>query len=451
MSDYQSICILAVLAFTIAFANQYLLRLQETIAITSGALLLSLLLLVVGKTLWPELQTFAVRLLNHVDFHQFVLHGVLGFLLFAGGLGINLRALRSQKWEITVLVIFGVLFSAVLVAAGLWALCTLFGYAVPFVYCLLFGALISPTDPIAVLAIVKKMGAPEQIAIQLEGEALFNDGVGLVLFLTVYAVAFGGKEPSAAFVAELFLYEVLGGMLFGALLGLVAHLMISATDEGPMELVMTLCIPTAGFAVANMLGVSGALAMVVAGIIIGNWTRYSGFSEQSETFLDQFWHLTDEFLNGLLFLMLGLAMLIVQFRMDVLVMVVCAIPLVLAARFASVGLPYLVFRRFREYHRYSVRILSWGGLRGALSLAMAVSIPAGIPLAAGGELELHSVMVMMTYSIVLFSIIVQGITIAPLIARARRAECDKAEAAAAAGPETRPHAGRETGLGTRWT
>jgi CPA1 family monovalent cation:H+ antiporter len=421
MTDYQALCLLAAVAFGIAFLSEHIVRMQTTIAITSGALVLSLLMLLLGNTIFPELQEFAVSFLLNIDFPQFVLEGVLGFLLFAGGLGINLQAMRSQKWEITVLVIFGVLVSTVLVAAGVWSVCALLGMPIAFIYCLLFGALISPTDPIAVLAIVKKLKAPEQIAIQLEGESLFNDGVGLVIFLSIYAVAFGGQEPSMANVSAIFLREAVGGIAFGAVIGVLAHYMISATDEGPMELAMTLCIPTAGFAAANLLGVSGALAMVVSGIMVGNWTRHSGFSTQSETFLDQFWSLVDEFINALLFLMIGLAMLIIEFKHEVYLIILFAIPIVLLARFLSVGLPYLVFRRFRTYNEYSVRILSWGGLRGALSLAMAVSIPLGIPIAEEG-LELRNVLVAITYGIVLFSIIVQGSTVAPLINKAKRVE-----------------------------
>jgi CPA1 family monovalent cation:H+ antiporter len=422
MSEYQILCALAAVAFVIAFLSEKLVHLQTTIAITSGALMISLVLLVLGNTFFPELRAFAFAFLGGIDFQQFVLEGVLGFLLFAGGLGINLQAMRSQKWEITVLVLLGVVVSTLLVAAGVWVLCELAGMPIAFIYCLLFGALISPTDPIAVLAIVKKLDAPEQVAIQLEGESLFNDGVGLVVFLSIYAVAFGGEEPSLANVGGIFLHEAVGGIAFGALVGVIAHFMISATDEGPMELAMTLCIPTAGFAFANTLGVSGALAMVLAGIIVGNWTRHSGFSVQSKTFLDQFWLLVDEFLNALLFLMIGLAMLVIEFKPQEYVICACAIPIVLLARFISIRLPYLVFQRYRTYNKYSVRILTWGGLRGALSLAMALSVPTGVTIAGEGSLQLRNVLVAMTYCIVLFSIIIQGSTIAPIINKAKCTE-----------------------------
>ena len=422
MSVYYTLCFLAATAITIAFVNQYIMKIQTTIAITFGALIISILMLVLGKTTWPELQHHAVTTLETVDFGEFLLQGILGFLLFAGGLGINLPAMKSQKWEIFVLVIFGVLISTAVVAAGLWLLAYAANLPLPFIYCLLFGALISPTDPIAVLAIVKKLGAPEQIAIQIEGESLFNDGIGLVIFLTIFAVAFSGSEATFSSVVTLFTHEAIGGIIFGGLLGLMAHLMISATDDGSMELLMTLCIPTAGFALANVLGVSGALAMVVTGIMIGNWTRYTGFSEQSEKYLDEFWHLLDEFLNALLFLLIGLAMLLVEFHWQAWILVLGSIPLVLAARFISVAVPYVGFRRFRSYNKFSIRILTWGGLRGGLSLAMALSIPVGVKLGANGQIELRDVVLMMTYAIVLFSIIVQGMTITPIINKAKAAE-----------------------------
>lgn len=422
MSVYYTLCFLAAMAITIAFVNQYITKIQTTIAITSGALAISVFMLILGKTTWPGLQEHAVEVIKTVDFGSFLLQGILGFLLFAGGLGINLPALKSQKWEISVLVIFGVIISTLVVAGGLWLLGYVAAIPIPFIYCLLFGTLISPTDPIAVLAIVKKLGAPEQIAIQVEGESLFNDGIGLVAFLTIFAVAFNGNEASFGSVMALFTHEAVGGIIFGALLGLMCHIMISATDDGSMELLMTLCVPTAGFAMANVLGVSGALAMVVAGIIIGNWTRYTGFSEQSQKYLDHFWHLLDEFLNALLFLLIGLAMLLVQFHWQAWILVLLSVPLVLAGRFVSVALPYTGFRRVRSYNKYSVRILTWGGLRGGLSLAMALSIPAGVKLGSDGQVDLRDLILMMTYAIVLFSIIVQGMTITPMINKAKAAE-----------------------------
>ncbi|WP_265420743.1 cation:proton antiporter [Aeromonas salmonicida] len=424
MSVYYTLCFLAALAILIAFANQYVVKIQTTIAITAGSMLISALMVLFGKLGWFNLEPLAIETMKSIDFQNFLLKGILGFLLFAGGIGINLKALRSQKWEITILAIFSTLLSTFLIGYGFWFIAKLLGWELPLVYCLLFGALITPTDPIAVLAIVKKMQAPPQIAIQIEGESLFNDGTGLVIFATVFAVAFGGVEPTFGSVAGLFLHEALGGILFGAVLGLLAHVMISATDDGSLELLLTLCIPTAGFALANMMGVSGALAMVVTGIMIGNWTRHSGFSEQSRHYLDHFWELMDQFLNALLFLLIGLALVLLDLAWRDWILLVIAVPLCLAARFISVSVPFMAFRRFRTYNRFTIRILTWGGLRGGLAMAMALALPSGVMMIPGHNVDLRQVILVMTYSVVMFSIVVQGMTITPMITAAKKASGD---------------------------
>ncbi|HEH9409556.1 cation:proton antiporter [Aeromonas salmonicida] len=424
MSVYYTLCFLAALAILIAFANQYVVKIQTTIAITAGSMLISALMVLFGKLGWFNLEPLAIETMKSIDFQNFLLKGILGFLLFAGGIGINLKALRSQKWEITILAIFSTLLSTFLIGYGFWFIAKLLGWELPLVYCLLFGALITPTDPIAVLAIVKKMQAPPQIAIQIEGESLFNDGTGLVIFATVFAVAFGGVEPTFGSVAGLFLHEALGGILFGAVLGLLAHVMISATDDGSLELLLTLCIPTAGFALANMMGVSGALAMVVTGIMIGNWTRHSGFSEQSSHYLDHFWELMDQFLNALLFLLIGLALVLLDLAWRDWILLVIAVPLCLAARFISVSVPFMAFRRFRTYNRFTIRILTWGGLRGGLAMAMALALPSGVMMIPEHNVDLRQVILVMTYSVVMFSIVVQGMTITPIITAAKKASGD---------------------------
>ena len=424
MSVYYTLCFLAALAILIAFANQYVVKIQTTIAITAGSMLISALMVLFGKLGWFNLEPLAIETMKSIDFQNFLLKGILSFLLFAGGIGINLKALRSQKWEITILAIFSTLLSTFLIGYGFWFIAKLLGWELPLVYCLLFGALITPTDPIAVLAIVKKMQAPPQIAIQIEGESLFNDGTGLVIFATVFAVAFGGVEPTFGSVAGLFLHEALGGILFGAVLGLLAHVMISATDDGSLELLLTLCIPTAGFALANMMGVSGALAMVVTGIMIGNWTRHSGFSGQSSHYLDHFWELMDQFLNALLFLLIGLALVLLDLAWRDWILLVIAVPLCLAARFISVSVPFMAFRRFRTYNRFTIRILTWGGLRGGLAMAMALALPSGVMMIPEHNVDLRQVILVMTYSVVMFSIVVQGMTITPMITAAKKASGD---------------------------
>jgi CPA1 family monovalent cation:H+ antiporter len=395
---------------------------QTTIAITAGAMMLSLLILVAGQNDWFHLTELATETVAGIDFEDFLLQGILGFLLFAGGLGIKLPHLKDQKWEITVLALGATLFSTFFIGFVLYGFCLLIGIQFDLIYCLLFGALISPTDPIAVLAIVKKLDAPQRVSTQVEGESLFNDGFGLVIFVTLFTIAFGSEAPTLGSVTALFLQEAIGGIVYGFVLGLVFHYLISSTDDHSMELLLTIGIPTAGYAFAEFLHVSGPLSMVVSGIMIGNWTRYIGFSKQSEEHLDHFWELVDEFLNGVLFLLIGMSMLLFQFHQEDWIMMAVSVPLVLCARYLSVALAYVGFKRYRRYNPWSVRILTWGGLRGGLALAMALSIPSGIWVIEDKLIDVKEIIMVMTYSVVVFSILIQGSTITPMIEKAKLAE-----------------------------
>jgi CPA1 family monovalent cation:H+ antiporter len=419
MEVYYTFCFLAAISVFLGFLNQYVLRAQTAIAITAGALALSLLVTLLGKLELVELRDWADQLLPLLNLEDLLLKGMLGFLLFAGSLHIDLLMLREQKLEIGVLAILGTLISTFVVGALLYWFLQLVQMPVAFLYCLLFGALISPTDPIAVLAIIKSMHAPEQIAIDVEGESLFNDGIGLVVFAIIYALAFEGGEATASAIGHLFAVEALGGIALGLAIGALFHVLICATDDHSLELLLTLVIPTAGFALANILGVSGALAMVVAGIIIGNFTREQGFSRISQHELDNFWEITEDFLNGLLFLLVGLFLITIDFRPFDYLLIAAGIVIVLVARTVSVGIPFALLKTKRQYHPYTERILIWGGLRGGLSLALAMSIPAGHATVEGQDLR--HLWVVMTYGVVLFSIVVQGSTIAPLIRRSRAA------------------------------
>ena len=314
------------------------------------------------------------------------------------------------------------LFSTFFIGFALYGFCHLIGVQFDLVYCLLFGALISPTDPIAVLAIVKKLDAPERISTQIEGESLFNDGFGLVIFVTLFTIAFGTEAPTVGSVTMLFIQEAIGGIVYGFALGLLFHYLISATDDHSMELLLTIGIPTAGYAFAEVLHVSGPLAMVVSGIMIGNWTRFIGFSKESEDHLDHFWELVDEFLNGVLFLLIGMSMLLFEFHKEDWILMAFSVPLVLAARYLSVFCSYIGFKRHRKYNPWSVKILTWGGLRGGLALAMALSIPSGIWVIQDKLIDVKEIILVMTYSVVVFSILVQGSTITPMIEKAKQAE-----------------------------
>ncbi|MEL0637960.1 MULTISPECIES: cation:proton antiporter [Marinomonas] len=415
MNSWYFLCLLSVVAIFIAFTNQYILKLQTTIAITTGSVVISLLLMILASVSGGGITASIAQAVDGLNFNMLLLKGMLGFLLFAGALEIDLKLLRNQRWEIAIMALGSTLISTIIIGYfSYWAL-ALCGWDLPLIYCMLFGALISPTDPIAVLAIIKKMNAPDKISVQVEGESLFNDGVGLVVFSTIFALIFTGQEPSFGGVAELFLVDAVGGIIFGVVLALVAHWLICRSNDSSIELLITLCIPSAGYALANLLDISGPLAMVVSGIFIGNVTRTVGFSEHSQETLSHFWHTVDAFLNSLLFILIGLLLVVLPVTWTEAALGLMMVPLVLLARFISVSIPYLGFRRFRKYDAHSIKILTWGGLRGGLALAMAASIPHGKLIVNG--VDYHTLMVMMTYVVVIFSIVVQGMTISPIIER----------------------------------
>ncbi|SNV56854.1 cation:proton antiporter [Pasteurella dagmatis] len=420
MNLYTYICFLSAISILIGFITRKISdKIQYTIAITATSIVVSVAFLIFGNLNWFNLDTFATNIMEQLDFKSFLLNGILGFLLFAGALGIKLPVLKNQKWEITTFALFSTLASTFLIGFILYGISSLIGLQIDLIYCILFGALISPTDPIAVLAIIKNLKAPKRLSMQVEGESLFNDGVGLVIFTTIFAVAFAGHEPTTTGITSLFLQEAVGGIAFGFVIGLIAHFLISSTDDGSLEILLTLTIPTAGFMLANMLHVSGALAMVVAGILIGNWTRYVGFSKQSRLYLDHFWEMIDHFLNSLLFLLIGLALLLVDFTYQSVILLILAVPICLTGRYISVWMPFKLMQRFRTYNPYTLKILTWGGLRGGLSLAMALSIPKGTLYLEHIGMDVRDILLVMTYAVVTFSILVQGTTIEKMIKKSK--------------------------------
>lgn len=427
MSIYAYICFLAALAILLQFVTSKISdKVQSTIAITAAAMVGSLLLLLLGSFGWFSLDVVAKEVMEQIDFKSFLLNGILGFLLFAGSLGIKLPLLKDQKWEITIFALFSTVASTFMIGGMIYLIANLIGLPIDFIYCMLFGALISPNDPIAVIAIIKNLRAPKRIAIQVEGESLFNDGVGLVIFVTVFAVAFGGQEATFSGIMGLFLHEAIGGILFGFVLGFLAHILIASTDDGSLEMLLTLIIPTAGFMFANnILHVSGALAMVVSGIMIGNWTRHSGFSEQSQRYLDHFWEMIDHFLNALLFFLIGFALLLIDFNVYGIILMVVAIPVCLVARYVSLWIPFQLLKRIRTYNPYTLKIMTWGGLRGGLALAMALSIPS--KTAFVGDIDIKDLVLVMTYSVVMFSILIQGSTVEPMIRKSKQVDPNREE------------------------
>ncbi len=410
MTPFELIAALTTATAIFAYVNFRWLRLPTTIGLMAIALVGSLVLLGMGRAGWVDLAPLTA-FVNAVDFDATLLNGMLGALLFAGALHVDISQLRAEKLIIGVLSTVGVMTSTVLVGLGALAITTLVGTPVPFIWCLVFGALISPTDPIAVGAILKKAGVPKRLEITITGESLFNDGVGVVVFLVLLGIASGGGTVSAGHIAELFAVEVFGGCLFGAALGWGTNRLLSRVDDYQVEILLTLAVTTGGYVLANRLHLSGALAMVVAGLLVGGRGRAFAMSARTEERLDDFWELVDEFLNAMLFVLMGIEVVIVEFTGSSGIAGLLAIPLVLLARLISVGAPLLSLQRVRPALHGTLPILTWSGLRGGISVALALSLPFS---------PYRSTLVTMTYVVVCFSILVQGLTVQRVVERALR-------------------------------
>lgn len=410
MSTFELVAILVSLAAVFGWVNHRFLHLPATIGLMVLSMVFSLALVAIGKAGLAD-PAFLIEGLGEVDFDEALLKGMLGALLFAGALHVNINDLRDNKWVIALLASMGVLISTAVVSAGAWLLFQWAGLEVPFVFALLFGALISPTDPIAVGAILRKARVPRSLLTKITGESLFNDGVGVVLFLIILDLdgagsGHGGVGPAQ--VLNLLGVEVVGGLVFGGILGWIVYRMLKAVDAYQVEILLTLALVTGGYALAHALHVSGPLAMVVAGLLIGNRGRDLAMSERTVQHLDSFWELSDDFLNSVLFVMIGAEVLILEFEPGYLRVGLIAIPLVLGARFVSVGIPVQLLRWVRDFSPHAIKILTWSGLRGGISVALALSLPTG----PGRDL-----LVAVTYVVVTFSIVVQGLTAGPLARR----------------------------------
>lgn len=410
MSLFDLIAILVTLAAVFSYVNHRFLGLPTTIGLMLISLLTSLALVVAGHWL-PDAPKQAAVLLQRVDFDATLLHGLLSFLLFAGALHVDLNDLARQRWLIASLATVGVLISTFVVGALTWWLLGWLGLELPFIYCLLFGALISPTDPIAVLGILKQAGAPKSLEVKITGESLFNDGVGVVVFLVLLGIATGEQTLDWSTVAELFLHEVLGGVLFGLGIGLLAFWMLRSVDDYQVEVLLSLALVTGGYASAEALHVSAPIAIVVAGLLIGNHGRTFAMSPTTCEHLDRFWELVDEILNAVLFVLIGLEVLALTFEPLYLAAGVSAIPVVLLARLVAVGLPVYVLTQWRDFPPGAVRVLTWGGLRGGISVALALSLP---------DSPQRKVILTITYIIVAFSILVQGLSIGRVVRALRQ-------------------------------
>lgn len=371
---------------------------------------MSLLIIASGSFGW-SLEEPAKQLLSNIDFNETLMQGMLSALLFAGALHVHLDELFKQKWVVATLASIGVITSTFLIGFASFYIFGWLGIEMPLIYCLLFGALISPTDPIAVLGILKTVGAPKSLETKIAGESLFNDGVAVVVFLVMLAFVAGGhghsnEEFSALSVMKLFAQEALGGAIFGFIIGYIAYKMLGTIDNYQVEVLITLALVLGGYALAMSLHISGPIAVVIAGLLIGNKGRHFAMSDKTREHLDTFWELIDEILNAILFVLIGLEVLILAFQQQYLWAGLIMIPVTLLARFMAVGTPISLMKLKRDFTPRVVRILTWGGLRGGISIALALSLPAGS--------EREAILVI-TYIIVVFSIVVQGLTVGKLI------------------------------------
>ncbi|MCC1485468.1 cation:proton antiporter [Winogradskyella immobilis] len=408
--DYYGVAsILIVLSAVFGYINVRFLKLPITIGLMLITMVFTVVVVVIGQfddTLLVREKAF----ISNIDFETLLLDIMLSFLLFAGALHTNFNQLKVQRWPILMFATFGVLISTFLVGIVMFYVLGWMSFPVSFINCLLFGALISPTDPIAVLGILKKAGAPKKLETKIVGESLFNDGVGVVVFLTIFAIA---KNPDAAIevseISQLFLQEVFGGIILGGLLGWVTYRLMKSIDNYEVEVIITLAAVMGGTLLAHEFHLSAPLAMVTAGLIVGNDTvRDTAMSETTETYVDKFWELIDVLLNTMLFVMIGMEMLVLSFEKNYLYAGLLAIPILLMCRYISLWLPIKFFAKRLDFVPKTNLIMTWGGLRGGISIALAL----GLTSTMNRELFL-----VMTYLIVIVSIIGQGLTVGPIIRR----------------------------------
>jgi monovalent cation:H+ antiporter, CPA1 family len=405
MSLFHVISLIITLVALFGYLNHRFIKLPDIIGITAIGLVVSVIVTAVGATN-PDVAKWAAVTMRQVNFYEVVFHGLLGMLLFAGSLHVNLADLAGEKWVILVLATAGVVLSTVLVGMGLYYAAPLLGLQLPFIYCLLFGSLIAPTDPIAVLGLLRDAGVEKSLETRITGESLFNDGTGVVLFLTLLGLISGSGEPSVPHALWALAREVTGGLIFGIAAGFAGFYLLRSIDSYAIEILVTLSMATAGYSVAEALHLSAPIAVVVMGLIIGNHGKRFAMSERTRAQLFSFWELTDELLNLLLFGLIGLEVIALSIAPRDLLPALIAIPIVLLARGISVALPIGALRPVRRFSPHTIKLMTWGGLRGGISIALALTLPAF----AGREFVIAA-----TYVVVIFSILVQALTMGPFV------------------------------------
>ena len=404
MGIYTAFSVLIVLAALFAYLNDRFLKLPAAIGLMALAIVTSLLLILVGLA-YPPMIIGVKDFISSFDFSELLLGSMLSFMLFAGSLHINLNDLRQQRLSIIAFSTLSVIISTFIIGTVFYYLLPLFGIAAPFIYCLLFGSLISPTDPIAVLGILKEAGIQKSLETKIAGESLFNDGVAVVVFLTILHVAEQPGNLQVSDVALLFCREAFGGLILGLLLGKGGLGIMRSIDNYKVEVLITIAIVMGGYALASALHISGPLAMVAAGIVIGNHGNEKGLDNTTFQYISKFWDLIDETLNAILFVLIGLELLVINFIPLYLILGCIAIIVALITRYISLFFPAQLVSLKEKITQRTLFILTWGGLRGGISIALALSLKP--------EFE-KDLWVSLTYLIVAFAILFQGLTIGKL-------------------------------------
>ena len=412
LSLHNVAVVIVTLAALFGYINHRWLGLPHAIGIVVIALLASLGAIALDA-IWPALalQESVRAVLANLDFHDVLMNGMLSFLLFAGALHVNLGDLLSRKWAIGSMATIGVLMSTFLIGFAVYGISSLLGIGIPLTYCLVFGALISPTDPVAVLGILKTVKVPESLEAKIAGESLFNDGVGLVVFIIMVAIATGGggghgEAIGVLEVIRLFAQEALGGAALGLTTGYIAYRAMKSIDEHNLEVLITLALVMLTYGIASALHLSGPIAVVIAGLLIGNKGTRLAMSETTRDHVHKFWSLLDEIMNSALFLLIGFEVFALSISGNVVALMIIIIPVALAARFISVGTPLMLLSLRKDFTKGAIPVLTWGGLRGGISVALALSLP---------ESDFKSTILAATYAVVIFSIVVQGLTVKAVV------------------------------------
>ena len=411
LSLFDLAAVLLGLSAIFGYINHRLLRLPHTIGLVVIALCASGAIVIFDALYEPsQLAETVTGALKEIDFHAALMHGMLSVLLFAGAVHVDFSELAQRKWAIGLMASVGVLTSTFLIGTVMYYVMNWFGVPVPYIWALVFGALISPTDPVAVLGILKTVRIPRLLEAKIAGESLFNDGVGVVVFTIIVglAVAGPGGELEVTDAVMLFLAEAVGGAVLGIVAGYLAYIAMRVIDEHNLEVLITLALVFGSYAIALHLHISGPIAVVVAGLFIGNHGARFAMSENTREHVFQFWELLDEILNSVLFLLIGLEVLVIGLSSQYLGLSLVAIPIVLAARWVAVAIPIGLLAVRETFSRGAIIMLTWGGLRGGISVALALSLPPS---------EYKAPILAATYAVVVFSIIVQGLTMKPLVAK----------------------------------